>query len=260
MAKKKRGTVYVPPLPPQSAVASNMGLQGLVETYRTMLASLRLQGAAIGGTFKQAKTDIAGALSQNLTDVEAGAIDRGTLGSSTDLEQRIQARADASRALADARAARQTGLGQIALDKQLATTQLNTGLSNWQAQRAAEQSAIATDQLATGTIPGSGATAGSGGGGQGGTGAATPRLSTEIDHLLNRLDAIPRGTRGALAIEEQLYALWQQRNKARRRAGLPPEPMQKLVRLIRESRENRVAPAGPSPAPAQAGGTSGGAS
>jgi hypothetical protein len=229
---KRRQTVYAPPLPPAAATDATGGLMALTEAYRNMIAQMRLNKASVTTGFKAAREDIKQALQQNLVDVESQAIGTGTLGDSTDIQRRVVARADALRAIQEARGQKVSGLQGLALTKQQGETTLQTGLAQLQASVAAQQAQQGIDEFASGTQPGIGG-AGGGGGGPGGNQPARQaspdlvRLNDLVNQIMFDLNNAQPGTDRHRVLAMQLDRVWTRRNRLRARLGLQTVPTPK---------------------------------
>jgi len=226
----------VPPLGPTDALSYNQQLQELHAQWRDLLTSVRLQAAQAKSGFRSQRGDIRRAMRTGLTEAEGAALDRGTLGSSTDLQERVGVRGQAQRAVEDARGQKQTSLAQLALAKQQGRRNLDLGIANVESMKSAAQAMQAIQQFQEGTLlSGGGQGPGFPDGGRGTPGMATAAergTGTLFNDLLVQLKGLAPGSPRRAAIVSRLFKLWGRWNNQRAKSGKPTEPQEKLIALI----------------------------
>ncbi len=230
----------VPNLPPDSAVAYNQQLQQLYLQRQDALQALRQQRAEIRTGFRIAKAGIERERNLAMERAVNLALERGLLGGSTDLEQRLGVRAEAAQRLAEAINARNQALLANLAQAMASRREFAMGLANIAASRAAEQALIDAQMFATGM----GLYAGGAGFGAGGEGdrmrlqdlskrkqERIRSLSHSIRNVLNSIATTPLGPDRQHYIQ-QLQALWTARNRLRQQFGLSPVPPERMQELI----------------------------
>jgi len=145
--------IFVPPVGPQSSVAYSGQLAMLQATLAERLAAIRAGKGLIQGQFRM---DRAAARTLGIEGVSGAvnqALDRGIIGSSTDLEQRAAALAAKQQALQQAQQQKLMGLLGLRQDRISAMNEYFSGIFGVQAAKAAEQAALANADLASDTTP-----------------------------------------------------------------------------------------------------------
>lgn len=132
---------YQAPVSSASAVQYGDQLAMARMQYLQQLAALKAQRSQIGQQYGMAVTDARGAAIGNMVGAEANALERGVVGSSSDLSARAGVIADRQRAIAEAQAARISG--------RLGLAQQAIGVrGDYYSQLSSIQNAMAQEQMA----------------------------------------------------------------------------------------------------------------
>jgi hypothetical protein len=245
-------------------VQLNQQLQGLETGKVDALEALRQQRADARYAFRTQRADIRDARRQGIMDVSMDALERGISGSTVDWHQRTGVRADAAKQLQRAEHAKTQALTRNLLARLQTKRDYKLGVQNVAQTKAALQQEANVDRFANDQVmglgvkappgpswedygynPSGGSTGGSGGGGASGggtlSGEAKARESAvvgQINTLMDKLRTAPvtasDGTpnRQRVALIQELYDLWSERNKILVSAGLQPYRQRILKRRI----------------------------
>lgn len=235
--KERYKNATVPAMPVESAVAYNRQLQELLGMKRDALQALAQQRAEIRAGYQTARTGIMRERTLGLQDVINQALERGILGSSAELERRIDVTAETGQRLAEALSARNQALLANMAQAMAARRNFAMGLANIAASRAAEQAMLNAQALYAGVGPFAGGP-GFGGGGGGEAAGLAPRQREALQDITGdirrMLDLIV--TASPPAREKYIGALqdlWRRRNRMRKLYGLRPIPRQRMQELLR---------------------------
>lgn len=143
-ASKTSGYPGIPPLSPSGTVEFAEKLATLRGDYLTQLAQLRMDSRGARAQYRLDKANVLDARRTDLAAAANDAIERGVFGSSADIEARAGIRAEAVRALAEARSARNARVQAARQGKLLANNNYNTSvLATLADKRAAQAEAAA---------------------------------------------------------------------------------------------------------------------
>lgn len=133
------GAVPPPPVSPDSAAAYAGQMSALQLQLAQRLAAGRAQRGILQGQFRMDKAGIRADEIAGLSAAEGDAADRGVLGSSADLQQRIGVQSQAAAGVNQAIQSKVQGILGIKLDRIAATNDYYTGVFDIAARKAAEQ-------------------------------------------------------------------------------------------------------------------------
>lgn len=230
-----------PALPPGDAFGLNQQFQTLQGQRSDILGTLAAQRAEIRAAFMNQRSAIQRQEATGVADVESASIGRGVLGSSVDFKGRINVRANASSALADALSARNQALLANRAAQMQANRDFEMGVANIQAQRAALQATQATSEFLAGL---------GGGGLGGGQGADVSRKEKKQLRALGHdiRDAALAYVRANGSARDDFYDTlmdaWRRRNRMRARFGLSPISRQRLNAYLQDLEEQYDTPGG----------------
>lgn len=137
----------LPPLDPASTANYYSQIQGLYSQYRQSLSALKAQRVGLRAGFRETRAGIRRDLQLGIADAEGQAIGMGMLGSSQDLEQRINIRANAAQQIAQARNEMRSGIADTRLAQQKAATDYFMGVTGVQSAALAQQQSQLADDL-----------------------------------------------------------------------------------------------------------------
>jgi hypothetical protein len=221
----------LPAIPPGEAAAYNHKLRDLFLTFRNTVAGLGIDRASILAAYQSSVAKTGLARVQGLSAASSNAEERGTAGGSVDLTNRIDVKAQAALALADALNVKNVGLGTNELMAAQAQQSLATGKFDLAQDLAAEQSDMANSDFANGTIPGGGGGGGAPGGGDSQyTVQDLNRLHSNIDQLFRMYAVVSPHDRQSYLT--QIRQLWDRRNSVRKQMGLSAYTADQLQNLL----------------------------
>lgn len=140
-------------LPDPGFIASySSQLAALAQQYRTRLASLQQDKSLARSTYTQQLAQITGQEVGAAVSAEGQAVERGVLGGSADVKNRIAVKSQAELQQQEAAMRKQAALASIAESGMTASNQYMSALAALQAERAAATAGAQTTALYNGTI------------------------------------------------------------------------------------------------------------
>lgn len=235
----------LPPLPADAATAYGFQAEGLTSQKNDTLELLRNQRGLLAEAFKNQRAAINRQRAVGLADAESNAIERGVLGSSGDFRNRLEVRANASSALAEAMAQRDQALLANTAQLMQAKRDFQLGMGNLAISQANDQAALVNQAFLTNSFLTPETLAGDNAGTQGLTNKQQHKLGNLSDSIKDLARLVAQAAPSSRSqFLNQLREAWAKRNQLRKKYGLSPFSQGKLDQLLQQAYEQYQTPGG----------------